>query len=65
MLERELFALLEHTTDAAFVLSEEGEIQFWNKAAQTILGYPSSEVLHKACYDLLQEIGPLGTRVCH
>jgi len=33
MLESELFALLEHTSDAAFVLSNEGTVQYWNKAA--------------------------------
>ena len=65
MLESELFTFLEHTSDAAFALSEDGEIQFWNKAAERLLGYPANEVLHKTCYDVLQGIGALGTRVCH
>lgn len=65
MLESELFTFLQHTTDATFVLSEEGEIRFWNKAAEKLLGYAASDVLHKTCYDVLQGAGPLGTRVCH
>ncbi|HEY9791149.1 MAG TPA: PAS domain S-box protein [Candidatus Obscuribacterales bacterium] len=65
MLESELFALLEHTSDAAFVLSNEGSIQYWNKAAERLLGYSSKEALHKTCYEVLQGTGPLGTQVCH
>ena len=65
MLETELFAFLEHTTDAAFVLSEQGGIQFWNKGAEKLLGYAASDVLRKTCYEVLQGIGTLGTHVCH
>src|ERR1043166_6685341 len=65
MLETELFAFLEHTTDAAFVLSEQGGIQFWNKGAEKLLGYAASDVLRRTCYEVLQGIGPLGTLVCH
>ena len=65
MLESELFAFLEHTSDAAFVLSEEGGIRFWNKGAERLLGFSANEVLHKTCYEILEGIGALGTRVCH
>lgn len=65
MLESELFLFLEHTTDAAFALSENGEIRFWNKAAETLLGYGATDVLHKTCYEVLQGVGSLGTQVCH
>jgi PAS domain S-box-containing protein len=65
MLESEVFGLLEHTTDAAFAVTEQGEILSWNKAAETLLGYPASEVLRKTCYKVLEGMGPLGTRVCH
>ena len=65
MLENELFALLERTTDAAFSVTEEGEIMSWNKAAEKLLGYPRGEAVHKTCYDILEGMGPLGTRVCH
>lgn len=65
MLESELFALLERTADAAFALTQDGEILYWNKAAERLFGYPAAEVRHKTCYEVLQGIGPLGTRVCH
>jgi len=65
MLESELFALLERTADAAFVISDNGEIQYWNKAAEQLFGYQAQEVRHKDCYHVLQGTGPLGTQVCH
>src|SRR6478752_2021415 len=65
MLESELFAFLEGTTDAAFTVSEQGEILSWNRAAGRLFGYSSSEVLGKGCFDVLQGRGVLGTQVCH
>jgi len=65
MLESELFALLDGTTDAAFTVTEEGKILSWNKGAEKLFGYPSTAAVHKTCYDILEGIGPLGTRVCH
>lgn len=65
MLESELFVLLQRTTDAAFSVTEEGEIISWNKAAEKLFGYTSAEAVHKTCYDIFEGIGTLGTRVCH
>jgi PAS domain S-box-containing protein len=65
MLESELFTLLQHTSDAAFSVTEEGEILSWNKAAERIFGYSAAEAVHKTCYEILEGMGPLGTRVCH
>lgn len=65
MLENELFALLEQTTDAAFAVTDEGEIVSWNKAAEKLFGHPAHSVLHKTCYEVLEGIDPLGTQVCH
>lgn len=64
MLERELFDLLEGTSDAAFSVSEEGEIFSWNAAAERLFGYSSKEAIHKTCYELLEGHGALGTEVC-
>ncbi len=64
MLESELFALLENTADAAFVLTSEGEIVAWNRAAEQLFGYPAQAALHQSCHDILDGIGALGTRVC-
>ncbi len=65
MLESELFALLERTSDAAFCVTEEGEIQSWNSSAEKLFGYSRSQAVNKTCYQLLEGFGPLGTRVCH
>jgi len=39
MLEIELFNLLEGTSDAAFAVTDQGEICSWNKAAEKLFGY--------------------------
>lgn len=65
MLESELFAFLQGTTDAAFSVTEDGEIMSWNKAAEKLFGYSTAEAIHKTCYDILEGMGRLGTRVCH
>jgi PAS domain S-box-containing protein len=65
MLESELFAVLEGTTDVAFSVTEEGEIISWNKGAEKLFGYPRATAVHKTCYEILEGMGPLGTRVCH
>ena len=54
MLESELFTLLQHTSDAAFSVTEEGEIMSWNKAAEKLFGYPTAEAVHKTCHDILE-----------
>ena len=65
MLESELFAFLEGTTDAAFSVTDQGEIVSWNGAAERLFGYSSSEVLGKSCFEVLHGRGVLGTQVCH
>jgi PAS domain S-box-containing protein len=64
MLEQDLFELLEGTADAAFAVTDEGEICSWNKAAEKLFGYSRAEALHKTCHSVLQGRGTLGTQVC-
>lgn len=64
MLEKELFDLLEGTSDAAFTVTDQGEICSWNKAAEKLFGYSDREALGEMCYRLLQGRGELGTEVC-
>ena len=61
MLETELFALLEQTADAAYTVTDDGEICSWNGAAERLLGYPASEVLHKNIDAVLDARDALGT----
>ena len=65
MLETELFAFLENTTDAVFVVTGQGRVRFWNKSAEKIFGYSATEAKGKTCFDLLHGVGALGTAVCH
>jgi len=64
MLERELFALLESTADAAFSVDELGLIRSWNRAAEKLFGYAPAKVLDLPCAMLFQGRGPLGNTVC-
>ena len=52
--EPELFALLERTEDAAFTVTEGGEIRSWNSAAERLFGYPAAEVLHRNIDEVLE-----------
>jgi hypothetical protein len=42
MLEPELFALLEHTADAAYTVAEDGTICSWNAAAERLFVHQAS-----------------------
>ena len=64
MLEAELFAFLERTSDAAFAVTEQGEIRFWNESAKRLFGCPASEALNRTCHDVLDGRGTLGEQVC-
>ncbi len=65
MLEAELFAFLENTTDGVFAVRESGEICFWSQSAQELFGYSEDEALGKTCSGILHGVGALGTQVCH
>jgi PAS domain S-box-containing protein len=65
MLEAELFAFLEGSSDAVFAVRDSGEICYWNRAAQELFGYTEDEVMGGNCSSLLHGVGALGTQVCH
>lgn len=62
MLEPELFDLLEHTSDAAYTVSADGEICSWNRAAERLLGYTAAEVLGRNIDEVLKARDTMGTR---
>ncbi|HET6579090.1 MAG TPA: PAS domain S-box protein [Gemmatimonadales bacterium] len=63
MLEPELFALLEQTADAAYTVTQDGEICSWNQAAERLFGYPADEVLRRNIDEVLEASDSLGTTV--
>ena len=58
-----LSKLLEGTADAAFVMTLEGEICFWNAAAERLFCYKATDVLNGTCDEVLQGRGALDTLV--
>ena len=64
MLDRDLFDLLEHTADAAFAVTDGGEIRSWNASAEALFGFERDEAVGKTCFELFQGCGVLGTLVC-
>lgn len=62
ILETELFALLEHTADAAYSVTASGEICSWNAAAEELFGYSAREVLRRNIDEVLDARDALGTR---
>jgi PAS domain S-box-containing protein len=61
VLERELFALLERTADAAYTVTNDGAIRSWNSAAERIFGYAAGDVLGRNIDDVLIARDTLGT----
>lgn len=59
-----LFQILAHTADGAFVIDEDHTIIYWNEAAQEILGYTSDEVVGQSCYDILRGQDDKGRLIC-
>lgn len=64
MVAGDVYRLFEGAADAAFVVTLEGEILFWNSAAEQLFGYSQAEVLDRTCYEILEGKGALGTVVC-
>lgn len=64
MLAGEVFRLFQNTADAAFAVNRDGEIQFWNSAAEQLFGSSAAEVAQRTCQEVLKGRGALGTLVC-
>jgi len=61
LLDTELFALLEHTADAAYTVTPDGEVCSWNSAAERLFGYPATEVIGRNVDEVLEARDILGT----
>ncbi len=60
----DVYRLLDGTSDAAFVVTLEGEICFWNAASERLFGFAAAEVLNKTCHEVIQGKCAFGTPVC-
>lgn len=61
MLDTELFVLLEHTADAAYTVTGDGEICSWNGAAERLFGYSAGEAVRRNVDELFDARDTLGT----
>jgi PAS domain S-box-containing protein len=61
MLEAELFALLQMTADAAYSVTDSGEICSWNEAAERLFGYPARDVLRRKADEVFDARDALDT----
>jgi len=56
--------LVDFVSDPAFALDGNLHVVAWNKGAQSLMGYSSSEVINRTCYEVLQAILPGGEPLC-
>jgi PAS domain S-box-containing protein len=61
---KRLFQSLYGTSDGAFVIDGRHRIIFWNKAAETLLGYAAEEVVGLQCYEILGGRDGQGLTLC-
>ncbi|MBI2828330.1 MAG: PAS domain-containing protein [Acidobacteria bacterium] len=56
--------LFANTADGVWVSGERGEILFWNRAAETIMGYPAEQVVGRPCSEVFGGCDSKGNRIC-
>ena len=64
MQDRDLYDLLEHTSDAAFAVTDSGDICSWNTSAEALFGFHRDEAIGKTCFQLFEGRDTLGTLTC-
>ncbi|MBI4454356.1 MAG: PAS domain-containing protein [Acidobacteria bacterium] len=60
----ELLGQLENSGDGVFAVGLDQKILCWNRAAQALLGFRSTEVLGQYCYDVIAGCNGNERRVC-
>lgn len=56
---------LDGTTEPAFACNRNGRIVDWNEGAEQLLGYASSDVVGRHCFQVLDGKDVFGNRFCH
>jgi PAS domain S-box-containing protein len=57
-------ALFENTADGVWISDPEGQIVFWNRAAEALLGYSAEQARGRLCRDLFAGCDSKGNRIC-
>ena len=63
--ESTLDQALARTGDGAFVITSDGRIVLWNRAAEKILGHTAREAVGRPCCELLVGRDDGGNRLCY
>ena len=61
----EVLDVLSQSDTPALATDIGGHIVFWNRAAERLLGRPTSQVLGRRCYDVIGGKDVFGNRFCH
>jgi PAS domain S-box-containing protein len=64
MHDRDLYDLLERTSDAAFAVTDSGDICSWNASAEALFGFHRDEAVGRTCFELFEGRDTLGTLAC-
>jgi len=64
MLHTDAPRITNSTSDASFAVDERGLILSWNRAAERLLGYRSSDVVGKPCHAVICGSDIFGNRYC-
>lgn len=58
--------MLENLYEGVYFVDADRTITFWNKGAERISGYKSTEILGKRCFDnILNHVDDAGCQLCH
>jgi PAS domain S-box-containing protein len=57
--------VLEQAGDGAFAVDVAGRIRLWNRAAETITGFPAREVLRRSCWEVFAGRDVHDNPLCH
>ncbi|MBI2962800.1 MAG: PAS domain-containing protein [Deltaproteobacteria bacterium] len=60
----EVSRLFANTADGVWVSGSRGEILFWNRAAEAMLGYPAEQVVGRLCGEVFGGCDSNGNRIC-
>jgi PAS domain S-box-containing protein len=64
MQDRDLYELLERTSDAAFAVTDGGDICSWNASAEALFGFHQHQAIGQTCFQLFEGRDALGTLTC-
>ena len=57
-------SVFDKTQDGAYAVDGDQKIVFWNKSAETMMGYTQEEAIGKSCWELLKGHTPEGNGTC-